>query len=313
MLRILPNQQIDKQRWDACLDDSTLPLPYCYSWYLDIACPGWDAIVDEQYKVIAPLPNRIKAGVKYVYQPFFTQQFGLFVKQTVDLDIKITQQEFLSMLNTYALFIHLQLHFQHEAPTTFDKVLARTTHLINLKQSYDQIVSNYSENLKRNLKKHSSNCIVKINSSSDNLIQLFRDSKADEVKELKQENYKVLSELVHAATQNNNGMVWEVWMNDQCVAASFILYNESYVVNLFNASNSDGRKYQAMSILLNEVIKHFSNSNRTFDFEGSDLPGVAAFYQTFGSQPHTYWHIMLNQLPWHLRILKNIKDGLQHR
>jgi hypothetical protein len=313
MLRILPNHLIDKERWDSCIEASAFPLPYCYSWYLDLACPGWDCIADEDYHAVAPLPHKSKAGVKYVYQPFFTQQFGLFYNLKYDIDFSLLQQEFYTLLKSYASYIHLQLHANHIAPVVFHKVNARTTYLLSLNRPYAEIEANYSNNLIRNLKKFTSAIQIKTTLLPDNLIQLFRSSKADEVNDLKQKDYQVLAEIIQESGKRNHGLIWEAHLNDKCVAASFVLYNHAYVINLFNASNREGRQVQAMSVIFNDIIKHFSNSNRTFDFEGSDIPGVAAFYKTFGSQPQTYWHIMLNQLPWHLRILKNIKDGLQHR
>jgi hypothetical protein len=51
---------------------------YAYSWYLDIVSPGWDALVKDDYKSVMPLTWRKKYGIKYLYQPFFTQQLGVF-------------------------------------------------------------------------------------------------------------------------------------------------------------------------------------------------------------------------------------------
>ena len=58
------------------------------------------------------------------------------------------------------------------------------------------------------------------------------------------------------------------------------------------------------------VLKENSSSQKIFDFECSDIPSVARFYKSFGAVEMNYLKLRINKLPWHLRILKNIKDGL---
>ncbi len=310
MLRILCHKEIDKQRWNAALDNSIIPLPYVYSWYLDIACPQWNAIVNEDYSVIAPLSYRIKAGIKYLYQPFFTQQFGLFFSHSDIINSAELSQEFYALLKSNSSFIQYQINHTNPFPSGFTKVHTRVTHLLLLNREYELIAKDFSENLKRNLKKHSSAAELRLSHSASNLIQLFKQTRADTVKELKQKDYQTLSQLVEQAARRKQGEVWEVWNGSKCLAASFILHNQFFAVNVFNASSIEGRTRQSMSVLLNHVIKYFSGNEIIFDFEGSDIPSVANYYKSYGAREQTYWHIYLNQLPWHLRIIKNIKDGL---
>ncbi|MEI7803415.1 MAG: hypothetical protein WCI97_12250, partial [Bacteroidota bacterium] len=74
----LKHAEIDKTKWDHCVKNSINHLPYCYSWYLDVVSPGWEALISGAYKYIFPLTHRRKARINYLYQPYFTQQLGLF-------------------------------------------------------------------------------------------------------------------------------------------------------------------------------------------------------------------------------------------
>ena len=81
MLQYLKHGEIDFQRWDDCIDHAINSYVYAYSWYLNIVAGEWDALVEEKdgkYQRVFPLPFRKKAGIKYIYQPPFTQQLGLF-------------------------------------------------------------------------------------------------------------------------------------------------------------------------------------------------------------------------------------------
>ncbi|MCD4769555.1 MAG: hypothetical protein K8R35_05250, partial [Bacteroidales bacterium] len=78
MIRYLKNSEIDRKRWDDCIEADSVSLPYGTSWYLDIMAPGWDALIDGDYNFIFPLPNRKKYGLRYIFTPVFLQKLGLF-------------------------------------------------------------------------------------------------------------------------------------------------------------------------------------------------------------------------------------------
>lgn len=89
-IRYLKHNEIDKIKWDHTIKNSFNHLPYAYSWYLDCVCPNWHALVTENYEFVFPITLRRKAGVKYLYQPYFTQQLGLFsVEEFSSSELKI--------------------------------------------------------------------------------------------------------------------------------------------------------------------------------------------------------------------------------
>jgi hypothetical protein len=48
----------------------------------------------------------------------------------------------------------------------------------------------------------------------------------------------------------------------------------------------------------------YAGTNYILDFEGSDIEGIANFYQQFGSIPQPYYSLSYNHLPWLLRLVK---------
>ncbi|RZL16335.1 MAG: hypothetical protein EOO62_01560, partial [Hymenobacter sp.] len=81
MIRYLRSGEVDRPQWDALLTRAPNGLIYGLSWYLDIVSPGWAALVKEEagrYVAVLPLPVRTKFGLKYLKQPLFAQQLGLF-------------------------------------------------------------------------------------------------------------------------------------------------------------------------------------------------------------------------------------------
>ena len=107
----LKHTEIDKVKWDDCVLNSQNHLPYCYSWYLDIVSPGWDALISNDYEFIFPLTHRRKAGINYLFQPYFTQQLGLFSKNAFE---QKTVTAFLSAIPEHFKFIEINLNTKFE-------------------------------------------------------------------------------------------------------------------------------------------------------------------------------------------------------
>ena len=86
-IRYVKRKDIDAQKWDECISNSPNGIIYAYVFYLDCMADQWDALVYNDYEAIMPLTWRKKYGVAYLYQPFFTQQSGIFSQQPVTASI----------------------------------------------------------------------------------------------------------------------------------------------------------------------------------------------------------------------------------
>ena len=77
MIVHLKHHQIDKTKWDNCIDVYPNGMVYAYSWYLDIMAPGWQALIDDDYKAIFPVTGFKRFGIQYIAIPIFLpQRFG---------------------------------------------------------------------------------------------------------------------------------------------------------------------------------------------------------------------------------------------
>ncbi|HRF27551.1 MAG TPA: hypothetical protein PKW54_09435, partial [Ferruginibacter sp.] len=74
--------------------------------------------------------------------------------------------------------------------------------------------------------------------------------------------------------------------------------------NMISCIWPEGKKKGANYFLFDQVIREFSGNPLSLDFEGSDVPGIAYFYEKFSDKKEIYPFIRLNRLPWPLRILK---------
>ena len=82
-IKCVTYQQIDKQKWDGCIDKAVNGLVYAYSFYLDEIADNWDALILNDYEAVMPLTWRKKYGIHYLYQPFFCASLGIFTEQKI--------------------------------------------------------------------------------------------------------------------------------------------------------------------------------------------------------------------------------------
>lgn len=321
MIHLLRHHEIDPHKWDACLQQATRPLVYAQSWYLNVVCGNtWEALVEVQengaYVSLFPLPVKSFLGQKQVYQPWFTQQLGLFLTAQSQ---KTEIAEYLALLPIYYKAVQYQLPWPALEPVLLPQPWQwrlRPNYELSLAPDYASLSQAYSTNLRRNLKKAHAQAPLLVRSPSiDALLKLFRQTKGPEIPELKPRHYQTLRQLHAQASKHAMGEVWEVQLNGNVLAAAFMLKNADRTTFLFGASSAEGRANGAMPLLLDFLIKEEAGTGKTFDFEGSEVPGVAKFYGSFGAQPVPYLSLSLNSnrhvLPWPLTVFISLAKRLR--
>ena len=84
-IQYVKHDDIDSVKWNQCLDNSFNCRIYGYDWHLDRTAIDWDALIYGNYKFVMPLPYRKKWGIKYLFQPLFSQQLGIFPNTTEEV------------------------------------------------------------------------------------------------------------------------------------------------------------------------------------------------------------------------------------
>jgi hypothetical protein len=150
MIHYLNHSSIDKSKWDTCIDSSYNANIYAYSWYLDVICPGWDALIEDDYVSVMPLTKGRKFLMDYLYPPYFAQQLGIFSVQKISEMLCFT---FLNKIPGDIKFIEINLnHEMKSVPAAFASK-KNINIILDINRSYELIKAGYSENHSRNLKK----------------------------------------------------------------------------------------------------------------------------------------------------------------
>ena len=304
MISLVKHSNIDTTKWDECVRQDANKLFYGLSWYLDILVNEWDALVLNDYEAVFPIISNQKFLVNYLYRPYGVQQLGVFskIQQTPELI-----QKFVESIPKKYKFVDVFLNVSNPIGLLNANHLKPNTNFeINLNRSYQQIYESYNKRTIRNLnkaKKHHHRIFE--NDSPDQLINLFQENRGRKVDTLSETNYATMRQVMYVMLHKHRGYIWTIYdEHNTIIAGAFFVEIMGRIVFLFSATNDVGKKQHAMTYLLDELFIARAGDQIIFDFEGSNLKGLAEFYRGFGAQENTYYNLKVNNLPGPLKWLK---------
>ncbi len=294
MILHLSHNEIDKAKWDFTIAECGNI--YANSWYLDIALPGWEALVEGDYQTVMPLTGGKKFGANYLFQPYFVQQLGIFSRQALTAQ---KTWEFLQAIPKKFRFAEIRLNESDKLDDAAQGVEYHRNILLDLNRDYEAIRTCYHTNTKRNLAKAEGNNLQLVNSVAPcQVVALFRDNRGALLDKWGDNEYAVLNHLAQAAQEREAAFVLGVTEKGEgrLVCAAIFMKTNDRITFLFSGLTEEGKQRQAMTYLLDQVIQKYANQPFTFDFEGSDDENLARFYLGFGGQETKYPSYTFNRL-----------------
>lgn len=278
MVRIVRHKDINKKKWDHCLQNSRQERVYAYYDFLTQNIGNrWFGLVFGDYDAIMPITLQRKYGfLTHIAQPNFCQQLGVFSKVELDQDLF---QSFMKMLDKKLIF---KTHYFFNASNTpfLNQHKKRPNFILNLHQNYHNIYDGYKEDLKRNIKKAEKNRLIwEENISVGACTNMYEKTHGRHYANL---DYAFFNRI----KKNTQIKMHQIGVKkeNELLAVSIILQDNGRLYYLLGAPSVKGRKLGALPFLIDRLIKKFSEKKIFLDFEGSQIPSVANFYQKFGTQ-----------------------------
>jgi hypothetical protein len=301
-IKYLRRQDIDSEKWDRCLEEAPNGLIYGYTFYLDAMAKNWDALVLGNYEAVMPLTWNRKFGIYYLYQPPFTASLGVFGK---NLHPAVVEQ-FLSAIPKKFRLIEIDLNAGNFFAEQKHSFVIRTNYVLRLDQSYENLVTAYRDNVKRNIKKaREFNCRFSSGIPIADVITLAREQMKSFSK-LDNEAFARFRKLFDQLYEKKQAAAYGIYTEKNELLAScvyFFSHKRAYYILVGNHPNS--KAVGASHFLIDRFIHQHAGENLLLDFEGSDLRNLAFFYSSFGAKEEVYPAIKWNRLPWWVKLLKN--------
>jgi hypothetical protein len=300
-IQYLSYKEIDKTKWDACIEQAANGLIYPYSFYLDAMAKHWDALVLNDYEAVMPLTWNRKYGFYYLYQPAFTASLGVFGKNLT----KELIDDFIKSIPSKFKLIEISLNAGNLIGDSKTFSMLRSNYILHLNKAYEEIYKAYRDNHKRNINKafQLGGCVSQ-EISVDGIIQLNKEQlqHIDGTKPGDYPNFKTLFEFLKNKGQAKTYAIVDPKNKVLASAVFFFSHKRAYYIMVGN--HPDGKTIGASHALINAFIKDHAGQNLILDFEGSDIRNLAFFYSSFGATEEIYPALKINKLPWYVRLLK---------
>ncbi len=297
----LTYQQIDKTKWDACIDHAANGLVYGYSFYLDAMAKNWDGLVLNDYEAVMPLTWNKKYSIHYLYQPPFTACLGVFGNRLSSNIINDFLNAFPPTFKYWDIYFNQGNFFQLPG----FKLYERMNYVLPLNEPYEKLYSNYRDNIKRNIKKAEQFGLSINKKIAVAEVTALAKQQAREFTTLPAEDFKRFEGLYQLLYQKEKATTYAVHTKEGKLLAAavfFFSHNRAYYIMVGN--HPDGKTLGASHALINAFIKDNAGQNLLLDFEGSDISSLAFFYSSFGAREEKYSALRLNRLPYYLKWMK---------
>jgi hypothetical protein len=299
VIRYLRHNEIDRVKWDRCIAGSVNELIYAYSWYLDVVSPGWDALVEAGYESVMPLTWNKKFGFHYLYQPYFTQQLGLFSCSPVS---EAAVREFISEIPQKFKLIRISLNEKNSIKGPYTRT--NKNFKLNLEKPYEDLYSNYSKSHRKNLRRAGREelQIMNDNPEPEVFVDFIRRNTIELIGNIKHHHYNPLVDIIRQVNRfcETKSITVSTKSGKPCARALFIKLKNHTVFH--SASSQAGKSRKAMFLLLDTYIRENAGSNNVLDFSGSNIESIADFFKGFGALESDYSSVIKNRLPWYIKL-----------
>ncbi len=292
---IVPSFNIDREKWDRCISNSSNALIYGTSAYLDHLADHWTGIVVNDYEMVMPVAWRRKLGIRYSYHVPFIQQLGIFCgKKNPD------EKRFKESLFSVCRYGDYPFNFGNSIGETG----AFVNYILPLNATYADLSKRFSGDAIQNIRRSEGQGLHYEKAEIDEAFHYFRKLYGTYIG-VTGEQFTRFRKLCIFIGENGEIIVRKVTGQDGSLLAIALLPKDKRrLYNVMNSTLPEGKKKEANYYLLSRLWMEFEDSGMIFDFEGSDIPGVQEFYRKFGGINQPYHKLHFNHLPWTVKLFK---------
>jgi lipid II:glycine glycyltransferase (peptidoglycan interpeptide bridge formation enzyme) len=286
-----------------CKDHPEIPCFYQPKW-LDSVCESeWGVVLayDQAEEIIAFMPvySTQKYGISAITNPKLTPYQGIYFVERDSITEQKKQSNIFKVCRQIIQKLEEPTFFKVKFHTSFDMWLPlyfsgfkQTTfysYLLHDIKNYDKIFNGF-KSTRRNIIRKAELSLQII--ESEDVVALYSLL----LKTFEKKSEKIPFDLsylqqINDVMKEQRTILLAVDEKQNIHAGIFILFDQKRAYNLLFGTDFNYTESGAPSFLIWEAIKHASKRVDIFDFEGSRLPSVQPFFQSFGGIPTPYYEI----------------------
>lgn len=314
--KVFKRNQINENRWNNFIDQSPQAIIYGYTWYLDVICDEWLAIInlnaDGDWLAVMPIPVFKNYFLHRSYIPLLCQHLAIFYKSFTfkkEKELSLKKKILINTIDKIPSKIKIfkytfSIHNNYLLPFYWRSYSLQTKYSYWLKIEKDKQINFQLFNYRTRT------CIKK---AEKNKLTCTKVISIERIIEAGKRNIKVSFE------ENKLFKLWKVLYPKNLIKAvevtddtgrfySGIIYlkHRNKFIYLFGTVEEKFKDLGAMSLGIWHIIKNSEAGIDFHDFQGSMLETIEKFYRGFGASPVSYIQIYKNHLPLPLKLMHSL-------
>ena len=298
-IRYLNNREIDISAWDKCIAASFQGSIYAFSWYLDLVCENWDALVEENYQSVMPLPTHRFFGRDIIFLPYFLNELGIFSITPVNPS---KTQAFIEAIPHNFAYYRILLNKYNPLDLKDNSLIIRTRYELDLIKPYYKLAGDFSPEMQQKLDMAMAHGFSFITGLSPNdLIQFITKKKITLPGPVTRHNFRLLRSIMAGLIRYKSGELYGVYdSHNELASIALFAWINNQINLIFQVVAADKQNHFAHLFLIDRFVDKYSETNTTLVFDSVIKPLSPIRYKDFGARETNHIEIIHNALPFPL-------------
>ncbi len=260
------------------------------NWEVTCVCEGESILACMPYSLQRKKYTVIRQPPFAIYQgPFFFKSEGQKLSLTKEMEVLSALESSVAPFDYYNQNWHpssrnwLPFHWKGYLQST------RYSYVIHNNEQKASLRERYSENVRRNVRRASAKLMVSESTDIDALFSVIE--KTFTRKNLSQPyDLRIFRRVVLACLSEKCCSILLARDADSNLhAGMFLVWDSQWVYYIAGGIDEKFRNSGAMTLLFDKAIQFAMDTRRSFDFEGSMIESVEAFFRSFGAVQQEYF------------------------
>lgn len=300
------NHEIDISAWDKCIATSFHGSIYSFSWYLDLVCENWDALVEDDYQSVMPLPTQRFLGKEIISMPVFLNELGIFSALPVNQE---KTRAFINAIPNKFAYYSIVLNKYNQVDPEDINLIFHTHYELDLIKSYYKLSGDYDLEIQNKINQAVTKGYSFITGLSPNdLIQFIAENKIRVSHEISRNNFRRMRSIIAGLISYKSGGLYGVYNEfNELVSVALFAWINSQINTVFHVVTRENTDNFAHLYLIDRFVEKYAETNTTLVFDAAIISLSPDFYKCFGTHEASKIEIIRNTLPFPLNILFRYK------
>jgi|WetSurMetagenome_2_1015567.scaffolds.fasta_scaffold191828_1 hypothetical protein len=280
------------RRYHVLYEEQAKPLLYTAPWWLDVTCGknAWDVLlmrepVSNIEAGLAYFPTRIR-GLKTIITPPATQWVQLISNQPEEFSFDQPVAEYFPSCRI--LDVSIKSPSKWILGGNGYGVTTRYSYVLPYLDRVEKMKAGYNEGLRRNLKQAEKIFEIKESDDVGTFISLCKSTFTQRSSKAPWWMDDILPAVIDELIKRECGRLSFVFLDGKVIAAMLTGWDQCTDYYLAGGRDATAEGISAHGLLLDQAVTSAQDRGNAFDFEGSMVPGIANFFQSFGAHPIPY-------------------------